>query len=198
MQALSRDRWSAPPKFIIGTGDLRPVSSLNRLLKYADDSYLLIGSRNACSTQDDISHITTWATRSIFISTHLKPGRWWLYARGAFKTAEPPIAGGKRNSTMNFVGVTINERLSVSDHVSNILGSCSSSTFALRTLRSRGMPRQALHDVTRANTLARMLYASPTWWGLLNEADLNHLESFLRRTRRGGFLPDEVPTFKTT
>jgi len=134
---------------------------------------------------------------SIFISTHLKPGRWWLYARGAFKTAEPPIAGGKRNSTMNFVGVTINERLSVSDHVSNILGSCSSSTFALRTLRSRGMPCQALHEVTRATTLTRMLNASHSWWGLLNESDLKRPENFLSRARRGGFLPDEAPTFKT-
>jgi len=56
---------------------------------------------------------------------------------------------------------------------------------------------QALHDVTRATILARMLCASPVWWGLLNESDLNRLESFLRRARRGGFLPDEAPTFKT-
>jgi len=42
-----------------------------------------------------------------------------------------------------------------------------------------------------------MLYASPAWWGLLNKSDLNRLESFLRRARRGGFLPDEAPTFKT-
>src|SRR6218665_2558979 len=56
---------------------------------------------------------------------------------------------------------------------------------------------QALHEVNRATTLARMLYASPAWWGLLNEFDVNRLESFLRRARRGGFLPDEAPTFTT-
>src|SRR6218665_3078445 len=59
------------------------------------------------------------------------------------------------------------------------------------------MPCQDLHDVTRATTLARMLYASPAWWGLLNESDLNRLENFLRRARRGGFLSDDAPTFKT-
>src|SRR6218665_1472159 len=117
--------------------------------------------------------------------------------RGTSKAAQPPIAGGKRSSTMNILGVTISERLSVSDHVSNILGTCFSSTFALRTLRSRVMPCQALCDVTRATTPARMLCASPAWWGLLNESDLNRLESFLRRARRGGFLADEAPTFKT-
>jgi len=65
-----------PPKFIIRTADLLPVSSLNRLLKYADDSYLLIGSRNACSAQDEISHITTWATRKHLHLNPSKTGRW--------------------------------------------------------------------------------------------------------------------------
>src|SRR6218665_294401 len=46
-------------------------------------------------------------------------------------------------------------------------------------------------------TLARMLYASSAWWGVLDESDLNHLKSFLRRARRSGFLPDEAPNFKT-
>jgi len=81
--------------------------------------------------------------------------------------------------------------------VNNILGSCS-STIALRTLRFRGMPCQVLFEVTRASTLARMMYgvyASPAWWFLLNESDLNRLESFIHRARRVGFHPDLVPTF---
>src|SRR6218665_1646790 len=128
---------------------------------------------------------------SIFTSTNPSKTREMVVVRprGTSKAAEPPIARVKRSSTMNILGVTINERLSVSDHVSNILGSCSSSTFALRTLRSRGMPRQALHDVTWANTLARMLYASPTWWGLLNEADLNHLERKFSPSDQKGWIP---------
>ena len=44
-------------------------------------------------------------------------------------------------------------------------------------------------------TVNPWLYASPAWWGLLNESDLNRLESFLRRARRGRFLPDEALTF---
>src|SRR6218665_3024433 len=62
--------------------------------------------------------------------------------RGSSKAAEPPIAGGNRSSTMNILSVTINERLSVSDHVNNSLGSCSYIIY-VRTqnfIRSRGMP----------------------------------------------------------
>src|SRR6218665_3657278 len=87
--------------------------------------------------------------------------------------AEPPIAGGSRSSTMNILGITIDERLSVSGHVNNILGSCSYSIYALRTLRARGMTGQTLHDVTRATTLGRLMYASPSWWGSRARAGLS-------------------------
>src|SRR6218665_3151958 len=50
-----------PSEYILGTADLRPVSDMNRLLKYADDSYLLIGSRNIATTQHEIQNITSWA-----------------------------------------------------------------------------------------------------------------------------------------
>src|SRR6218665_164993 len=52
----------SPSDFIVGIADLKPVSSLNWLMKYADDSYLLIGSRNVHSTQDELNHISSWAT----------------------------------------------------------------------------------------------------------------------------------------
>ena len=32
--------------------------------------------------------------------------------------------------------------------------------------------------------------------GFLIESDLNHLESFVRRAKIGGFLPDDAPSFR--
>src|SRR6218665_985809 len=78
-------------------------------------SHLLIGSRNNCSAQDDISHIPTTATRK-----HLNTSKTWemmvVSPRGPSKAVEPPIAGGKRSFTMKILGVTINERLAVLNH----------------------------------------------------------------------------------
>src|ERR1043165_8392055 len=39
------------------------------------------------------------------------------------------------------------------------------SMFALRVLVSHGLHGQRLFDVVRATTIARLLYASPVWWG---------------------------------
>lgn len=41
--------------------------------------------------------------------------------------------------------------------------------FTLRVLRADGLPDVTLHTITRAATIARLLYASPAWWGLTPE-----------------------------
>src|SRR6218665_1565536 len=110
--------------------------------------------------------------------------------------AAPPIAGGTRSSTMNILGITIDERLSVSDLVDTTLRSCSSSVYALRTLRARGIPQKTLHQITAATTIGRLMYGSPAWWGYSSERDLNRLDSFIRRAKRIGFLPDDAPSFR--
>ena len=53
-----------PPEFIIGIQDLQPVSNLSWFLKYADDSYLVIVSRNLDAVQDELRHISLLHTYS--------------------------------------------------------------------------------------------------------------------------------------
>src|SRR6218665_1038530 len=111
-------------------------------------------------------------------------------------SAAPPIAGGTRSSTMNILGIIIDEWLSVFGHVDTILSSCSSSLYALQTLRARGMPQKTLHQVTAATAIGRLMYGSPAGWGYSSKWDLNRLDSFIRRAKRGGILPDEAPSFR--
>ena len=53
------------------------------------------------------------------------------------------------------------------------------------------MPTQALHEVTRATTMARLMYAS------LSGGDRDRLERFTHRLRRAGFLPQEAPSVES-
>src|SRR6218665_312466 len=109
----------------------------------------------------------------------------------------PPIGGGTRSSNMNILGITIDEWLSVSPwprrHHPQLLFLF---IIRLRTLGARGMPQKTLHQVTAATTIGRLMYGSPAWWGYSSERDLNRLDSFIRRAKRGRFLPDEAPSFK--
>ena len=56
-----------------------------------------------------------------------------------------------------------------------------------------GLPESALHEVARATTLARLLYASPAWWGFASASDRTRVERFLQRTIRMGYLPHALP-----
>src|SRR6218665_1992131 len=166
-------------------------------MKYYYDFFLVIGSRNIQSVHDEFGHITAWAAQK---NLHLNPAKTRemvvIRKTRSFLSAAPPIAGGTCSSTMNTLGITIDEQLSVSDHVETTLSSCSSLLYALRTLRARGMPQKTLHQVTAATTNGQLMYGSLAWWGYSSERDLNRLDSFIRWAKWGGFLPDEAPSFR--
>src|SRR6218665_3243668 len=79
-------------------------------------------------------------------------------------------------------------KLTMSDHVSQVLSAYASSTFALRLLLTHSLKQDELHLVARATTVASILYASPAWWGFAGEGDrqINAFGRLLSRMRRGG------------
>src|SRR6218665_1024394 len=85
----------------------------------------------------------------------------------------------------------------MTDHIIETLKTCSSSTYALRLLRSHGLQPTELHLVARATTLATMLYATPVWWGYAGEGDRQCLEQLIARMRRSGYQPTDFPDFAT-
>jgi len=83
------------------------------------------------------------------------------------KARPPLILGIIRVASLNILRV--NENVQASNNVENLLSVCSRSFFALRVLRAKGLPDAALHTVTNAITIARLMYAVPAWWGLTSE-----------------------------
>src|SRR6218665_3578299 len=51
----------------------------------------------------------------------------------------------------------------------------------------------ALREITRATTIARLLYAAPAWWGFAHAKDRARVERFISKTGRMGYLPEEFP-----
>jgi len=86
-------------------------------------------------------------------------------------TPPPPLPDIVRVSSLNILGVTVSNRLSVADHVQNVIGSCAQTLQALRLLRAHGLCDSALQTVYRAVVVARLLYAASAWWGFTTAAD---------------------------
>jgi len=50
-----------PASFILTTADLQPVHDGNRILKYADDTYLVVPEVNEHTCESELTHVYEWA-----------------------------------------------------------------------------------------------------------------------------------------
>ena len=53
-----------PSSFIINASSLKPVHPLNKMIKFADDTYLVIPSSNSNSLQLELDSLSEWAKLS--------------------------------------------------------------------------------------------------------------------------------------
>src|SRR6218665_2214082 len=103
------------------------------------------------------------------------------------------IPGATRVDTIRVLGVTLSSNLEMDIHVDTALATCASSMYALRVLRSHGLPQQSLHEVAKMTTVSSLMYASRAWWGFTSAGDRKRIGAFLARMKRRDFLPPQSP-----
>jgi len=110
----------------------------------------------------------------------------------------PPCPNIERVGCTKVLGITLNDRLSATDHVGpkqladvvQQFAVCDESPPWSRHLIST----ESLHDVFRATILAKITYCLPAWSGLCSASDRAKLDSFLNRRKRYGFCDNTIPT----
>ena len=145
------------------------------------------------TVQEELDNVSLWAEHNNLRLNASKSREMIVFRRGKKSKTAPPLIGMERVTSLHILGVTITDNLRASSHVNGVLGACSGSLHALRVLRAHGLPEAALHEVTRATTIARLLYASPAWWGYTTASDRYRLSRFLHRVKRMGYLPPQHP-----
>jgi len=132
----------------------------------ADDTYVIVPAITIDSRTLELDNIEEWAKVN---NLTLNRG----------KSAEIVIVDSKRKrqdiqpsslpdisrlSTIKILGVTISNKLSVNDHVSNIVSKCSQTLYALTTLRAHSLCDTALQAVFRSVVITRLYTpAAPGW-----------------------------------
>jgi len=89
----------------------------------------------------------------------------------------PPLQGIARVTSL---------KLSVTEHVDDVINSCARSMYAISVLRSHGMCVPLLQQVFQSVVISKLTYAAPAWQGFSTSADRQRIESFLRRAARSG------------
>jgi len=156
-----------PASFVVNAADLKPVTAGNSMAKYADDTYLIVPAINVGSRTLELDNIDEWAKANNLTLNRSKSAEIVIIdrKRKCHDTQPSSLPDIRRVSTIKILGVTISNKLSVNDHVSNIVSKCSQTLCALTILRAHGLCDTALQAVFRSVAITRLLYACSAWWG---------------------------------
>lgn len=76
----------------------------------------------------------------------------------------------------------------------NILGSCSQTLYALKTLQVHGLLTTALHTIYKSFILVKIMYAVSAWFGFAAQSDKRHIDIFIQRGKQSGSCPVNTQT----
>ena len=145
-----------PASYVINAADLRAVTAGNSLIKFADDTYLVIPASNSTSRQAEMKNVTEWAQAN---NQKLNCSK-----STEIVFVDPPLLEGiSRVISVKILDVIFSNTLSMSEHVRAVITSCAQTLYALRTLRAHGMSDTPLQAIFRAVVIAKLLYASSAW-----------------------------------
>ena len=186
-----------PASFIVTASDLQPVHAGNALIKFADDTYVIVPADNSDTSTSELMNVKSWSEENNLKLNCTKSKEIVFTGRGARNksvTLPPPCLGICQVRSITALGVVLNDKLTATDHVSSLLTSCSSSLYAMRVLRDHGLPASSLQDVFRATVIAKLTYCAPAWSGFCSASDRARLDAFLRRTKRYGYCSADITT----
>ena len=179
---------TGPVAYTINAKDLMPLTRGNQLVKYADDTYLIVPASNSSSIPAERENISVWALQCNLKINTSKTYEMIVKRKGKLHglISPPLIPDIKRVNCLKILGVTFSDTLSVGSHVSGLVSKCNQNLYALKILRAHGLHGLALHDVCRTMLMNRLAYASPAWAGFATKEELHWLQSVLKKARRWG------------
>jgi len=129
-----------PVSYVVTAADLHPVNACNRILKFANDTYLVIPGGNAVTCQEEIENLQKWATANNLRFNRDKMKEIVFSACHKHELLLPPLPHPdiERVTSLRVLGVIVNNRLTAADHVATLLSSCSRMMYAMRVLRADG------------------------------------------------------------
>ena len=186
-----------PAAYIVNAADLSAVTTGNDLLKFADDTYIVVPASNIHTRQKEIDSVEQWArTNNLKVNPSKCAEIVFCDNRRKIKVQPPPaLPDIKRVTVIKILGVTFTNNLSAAEHVHKVITSCAQALYALKVLRAHGMNDSALQSVYQAVIIAKLMYGSSAWWGFASLSDQQRIQAFIRRSERSRLTPPDLPPF---
>ena len=168
-----------PTLFVIFICDLRPISAIDRMAKYADDATLFAPEKTDVQIQDEFNSITKWvAGNKLTIRTHIsqvKPQKLHSTNRNQWY---------QKSISCKVARVWLHDDMSFTQHVDYITHICNQRLYLLNQLKKQSLPRAELQSVFVAIVMSRLLYASPAWNEYATASNIESLKKVLIKAKR--------------
>lgn len=158
-----------PLLFNIYTNQLQETVAPFKAISYADDAYIIVTADSVNSLREEVSHT---------LQKHFE----WLKTLGmecnlskteliTFFDDEIELNLGnstiKSKKNLKALGLTLDKKLSWSDHVENVIKGCRALTFGLRYVRNNVEP-EVMQSIIRSQVISRISYRAAIWSHRLN------------------------------
>lgn len=182
---------TGPFNFAAYFSSLRPRYDSSTYGKYADDLTALI--RNDALAAFELEHIQRWAIDHK-MSLNMSKTKEIVFrrpriARFVIPDALPSI---EQVDDIKLLGIHFNSKLNFASHIVHVASAVSQRFYLLGQLKLQGLNKKCLEVVFNAIVLGKMTYASQSFYGFLNENELNKLQKLLRKAHRLGFITNEL------
>jgi len=176
-----------PTLYIVMASDLKPLSEINILFKYADDTTLLVPENTDIDISVEFQHFRCWAEDNHMIINLVKTKE-IVFCRPSARSSLPScLTGIERVVSAKLLGVTFCSNLKFDEHVKNILTICSQRCYLLKCLKGQGLPAKQLNVVFCAIVMSRILYALPAWGGFLSNELIAKFDAFFKKAVNWGY-----------
>ena len=175
--------------FTILASDLQPKCPGNIIIKYADDTNLIIRPENISKTAEELNHLNEWSKANNLNLNHKKE---IIFKCSRSKEEPENINNIKRVSEINLLGITINDKLQATTHINTLVSKCNSNLYGIRILKQHGLQRYNTHNVYSALILGKITYSISAWWGLASLGDRSRLIKYINRSIRHGFCDPNI------
>ena len=172
--------------------DLQPQNLIILLLKYADDTDLVVPASHSHTVQVELDGISRWASDNSLTLNVSKSSEMIIRSPripSDFPSISPPVPVIARVSALEVLGVSFSDRQDFSEHFRVVCAKAVRSIYALNVLRAHGLQGANLWQVCRATTISYLTYAAPAWWSYTDACSRLRLQFVVSRLRRFGLLP---------
>lgn len=188
-----------PSLYVTVSRSLRPVCQHNHIDKYADDSYLIVGSNNESTIASEMQNIELFASESNLKLNNNKSKEILFYSNkrdANFMKSVQQTNDVESCTVINILGVQIENNFSMDTHVSSVLDKIQPCFYLLKILKNHGASQACLSQIFQALIVSKLTYASSAWWGFATVTNKARLQSVLKKGIKWGFYPSEAPSFE--